>query len=200
MQIIYLIISDKPKTSPIHIGLPLPSKFLVKPRFVVGLKQWETTQEDLIIQDLREANLLEKELQQEKIDAFIQLLKIFLFKFASKGCLEENFCWQFSSQYEQEFYDVFVSIEAEKMVAGHQIAANSNSKKDLFVLEEAIEDVQREGARKLDMKFQEYQLKIQEDLDKNSELSEEEELKDLMKTPLHSFNKHLKANRNSRTL
>ncbi|XP_071946825.1 uncharacterized protein [Antedon mediterranea] len=140
----------------------------------IANKTREATERTLILQDIKEVNLLERELQQEKINSFLQLLKIFLLKFASKGHLEKDFSIEFANQYEQDFKNVFVSIEAEQLVAAEHIIANGKSKRDPVEVEEAVEEIRREGARTLDMKFQEYQLKIKDELEKSSDLSEDE--------------------------
>ncbi|XP_071793681.1 uncharacterized protein [Asterias amurensis] len=131
-------------------------------------------QTELSLQDFRETQKLEDQLLQEKTSVFLQLLKIILSKFVAKERLDEEYADQFIDKYTQSVEDSMQAIASEQAAVEDEMRQGSDIAKDPLSMEEALEKTRPAFSRRMGNVIQENQLKIREDLAKETELSEEE--------------------------
>ncbi|XP_022091841.1 trichohyalin-like isoform X2 [Acanthaster planci] len=132
------------------------------------------TQTELSLQDYRETQKLEEELHQEKTSVFLQLLRIILSKFVAKERLDEEYTERFLDKYSEMVESAVQAVASEQAAAEDEIRQKLGVSKDPLALEEALEKTRPESTRKMVRALQDAQLKIQDDLAKETDLSDEE--------------------------
>ncbi|XP_072025229.1 uncharacterized protein [Amphiura filiformis] len=160
----------------------------------------EKTQIELNLQDFRCTHTMEEELAQERSSVLLLLLQILLGKFVAKGKLDENSAEEFVQQCTQESLGKFVakgkldensaeefvqqctqtiheaeaSVTAEHQAAIDELKKDTALSKDPLKLQEAIEKKWPEYQRNMASIVQNAQIGLQDDLKKDSSLSDEE--------------------------